>query len=325
MIKPFFTEREQKSWAEKKKRANKELPTDNSRMDSFYRLQEVRNQLKGEKLRRILSRPEDVAHILLVALDQRKKAFLSESVFYESYEKQIQKADTEKNRRILWTTLEALKHIPLSWGKTATVRFFRANGVQGKEPYCNRVGSNLFGKEQGWTARDATSFVGSFYNGILGEAFMYDMSLDPYSEEARSLEKDGGNRWAQTSKERNEEFIEAIQEILKEKGLGSEISITSPKKTTFEAGDFISKRTAKDLPKGSVFEWKRKGKTFTGVFVKKVGSGYEVQPIVEGKVFAPKSSSSHIFEEALFKGTVKDFDLESLESIEIKTWNPYTL
>jgi hypothetical protein len=345
---PIFTDAEVAAWDKKTKDAMNHVAGDkvyrpegpNPYNESGCRRRDaVGRAFRVEQLRRMRARPDDILNLILVAFHEKGTDTLTwEDVFVHGLPDRISKADTPETRKHVHTVLDALHHMPLSWGMSAALRFFRGTGKQGKPPWSDKVGAGVLGKNYGWKQFEADWFMHLFYGWPLTDLFLKDDSPDCYGEEAHEIEEEGGNRWAATHKERDDDFIDSLMELLKGRGLAEAIiqpDIPKPKPRkvkVFKPGDRITTRTVRDLPAGSHFRWIHlerayRGEdrvtehfTYDGVYLSKMGHGdYAVRPVMESTAFeAQECSGSRVFAQAEYLGPWEGPVLE-VEAAQWKT------
>jgi len=329
---PLFTAEELTDWDSMLEKAKETRDTDEfphrnrqynqSRCD---RISAYHKAFQMERLRRIEARPGDVVDLLLVAFHEKGKTPITWEAAFGGLDDRLKAANTPETRRHVHTVLQGLRVAPRSWAKSATTRFFRGTGKQGKPPWSNKVGAGVLAKEYGWKTYEATWFVEFFYYHPLCDLFFSDDSPDCYGEEAHEIDEEGGNRFAATRKERDDEFFEALTEVLEERGLADEIVMPDKKPVkvrkpkVFKPGDRITTRNARDLPEGSHFrltlhltDWEgthpdRKAvanhHTLEAVYVTRTKPGlYKVRPVVAGMAVASVSTDKNLLNDAEYIG-----------------------
>ncbi len=269
-----------------------------------------------ERLRRIRARPSDLLDGLLVAFSERgKDVLLLEDVFEGKLGERLAIADNPENRRHLHTILQGLRVVPRSWAKSATTRFFRGNGKQGDGAWATKPGAGVLSKDYGWTGFEAEWFISLFYNSLLAGVFFTDDSVDLSSAEAHEIEADGGNRFAATRKDRDDEFFDALIGVLEARGMaaGIEVPHRDPPKVrkprVFKVGDVITASNLRDLPDGAIVEmslveypsgahWQKPAAAFEAevhiyecVLAGRDKKSLYLRPIVSGIAFAPRPMS----------------------------------
>lgn len=355
----LFTPEETAEWERKRKKALEHVDGDKvyrpdgpnpynesarRRVDAVMRTFEV------EKLRRIRARPESVTDCLLVAFHEKGTEPLTwEDVFIHGLPDRIDKANTPETRKHVHAVLGSLLHIPLSWGMSAATRFFRGTGKQGKPPWSDKPGAGILSKDYGWKGYEADWFMRFFYAWPFTDLFLKDDSPDCYGEEAAEIEEEGGDRWAATRKERDDDFIQSLLDILEKRGLADEIDkpdIPKPKPRkvkVFKPGSRIMTNTVRDLPEGSHFrfsihlkEMKNRGEegekkitrhyAFEAVYKGRVKPGlYEVHPIVSGVATGLTHVPRRAFDDAEYVGPWEGSIEEDFiaKRYEVKGWSSW--
>lgn len=353
---PIFTPEEIAAWDAKEEAAkvwqdtdevyHKDSPRPYNRSVGM-RVNEVHRARRWDWIRKVRARPEDVLALYLVALNERGAQPIGvDDVFDGKLEDRVKAADTPENRKLMHTVLQGLKGVPLSWARSATTRFFRGIGKQAKEPWASKPGAGVLGTAYGWKTRESEWFIGLFYGQFgawgygasLGDLFFTDDSPDCYGEDAEDIYDEGGDPWAATRKERDTSFIDALLEILDERGLADEIDKPKAKKPkprkvkVWKPGDKVTSRNLRDLPKGAHLQWtvaeypnaylaRDKYDTVWNaklriremvVEARDVGKVF-VRPVLEGRAFAPRNLSST----ALYK---EDWDCPEPETIYLGMW-----
>lgn len=325
MAGPLFTVEEMASWEARKVDARVELPGDEVfhrgsprpyNKSASDRAQAVDQAWRVERLRRIRGRPEDLLDMLLVAFREKGSMPITLEAVYTGLGDRLKAADTAEIRKHIHTVLRGLKAIPRSWAKSATTRFFRGIGKQGEKPWAEKPGAGVLSKDYGWKTFEAEWFVGLFYQGPMSGVFFADDSVDPYSEEGREVDEDGGNRFAATTKSRDDEFFDTLISILETRGLAADIDkpdIPAPKPhkvKVFKTGDVINAKNLRDLPAGSLVrlvvvtypsgfrgptspvEFEAEECTYDLVLVEREPGELRVRPVMQGKAFASRQMTS---------------------------------
>ena len=289
-VNPLFTDKEMKEWEDRENEAGKTRTTDkvgnNYNLTARQRLIEVEKSFELEKVRRIRKRHKEILDGLLTAMYEKGSAPIDwEKILTQGVEpSRLEKADVPWMRTRLHTVLSALKVVPRSWGATAVTRFLRGVGKQGKPPWSNKTGAGCMNKDWGWKQNEVTWFVGHFfpYYGELKNVFFCDDSPEAYGEEAEEIRNSGGDQFAATRNERDDDLLNALIKMLEERGLTT-LKAPAPKKTktrkkkVFKPGDTINQRNLRDVPIGATMRW-----TFTrypyGAFsLKNAGTPFEVE------------------------------------------------
>lgn len=171
-------------WEARRKDAERWRPDDEvSRPESpnpynhsvYQRRQDVQDAFRTEGLRRARGRSDDLVNVLLIALHERGTRTLTwNDAFAGDVAERLAQADTPEARRQLRTVLDGLRGAPNSWAKSATARFFRGTGQQGKPPWSERPGVGALGKSHGWKQYETAWFVGFFYSWPFNELLSED-------------------------------------------------------------------------------------------------------------------------------------------------------
>jgi len=353
MPSPLFSPEEMFSWDQKRTEAKIERVGDTiyhpdspnpHNASARTRVYRVGHSFTLTKLNRMADRPEAIVNGLLIWFHHKGTEPVTWEDFFERVvDPRLTVADNPTSRKLLHTVLSGLSKIPRSWGKSAAVRFFRGTGKQAtmglKYP-----GLGVLGKEYDWKQREAEAMLSPFYYGLFSKLFMEDDSPDSYGEEASEIEEEGGNRWAATRKERDDEFFKTLLGILEARGLDPDVEkpvlkAPKPRKAKiFKPGDTIQARNVRDLPSGTHFRWTHKkrdttrgtvdkpGKrvtrvrTYEGVYVARNKPGsYTLRPVMDDVAFGPKKDcGSHVWDEAEYIGTWSGTTVAA----EVKEWKP---
>lgn len=358
---PLFSTAEMAAWEAKKTAARIHRPEDvvfradspNPYYQSVYdRLRAIESAWEVERLRRIRSRSDDLLNLLLVAFHERgSQAITWEDVYEGGLGDRLSAANTPEVRKHVHTVLRGLKSVPRSWAKSATTRFFRGIGKQGEPPWSEKPGAGVLSKDYGWRTFEAEWYVEFFYREPLNGVFFTDDSVNPYSEEGHEIDEEGGNRFAATTKSRDDEFFDTLISILEARGLAPDIdkpNIPPPKPhkaKVFAPGDVITSRNLRDLPKNAHVRWvvveyadgymarnttefEATERTYEFVLDDREPGHLQVRYVMQGKAFNPqKMSSSDLYKTTSYRHNevqatyLGQWDGEVLD-VEVKGWKP---
>jgi hypothetical protein len=343
---PLFSAADMSLWDAKKAEARVARPSDEIyhptspnpyNKSANARVWAIESAWRVERLRRIRSRPDDVLNLLLVAfLEKGSTPITWEEVFEGGLGDRLKTADTPETRKHVHTVLRGLKAVPRSWAKSATTRFFRGIGKQGESPWSEKPGAGVLSKAYGWKTFEAEWFVELFYRDPMSGVFFADDSVDPYSEEGHEVDEEGGNRFAATTKSRDDEFFDTLIGLLEARGLAIEIDkpdIPAPKPhkpKVFQPGDVITARNLRDLPVGSHIRWimtdypygsraptttefETEERTYEFVLVERQPKELQVRPVMQGKAFGIRPMPSSI----LYK---TDYSRDETEATYLGPW-----
>lgn len=346
---PLFTAEDLAEWnarydEAKTPRDTDEFPYPNRQYNASLqaRVSAHHQAFKMERLRRIAARPEDVANLLLVAFHEKGTTPLSWDEAFGGLGERLTAADTPETRKHVHAVLTALKTVPRSWAKSAATRFFRGTGAQGKPPWSNKPGAGVLSKDYDWKQYQAEWFMEFFYTGHFCDLFFPDDSPDCYGAEAYEIDEAGGNRFAATRKERDDEFFDALIGVLEARGLAQVIDkpdIPQPKPhkaKVFQPGDKVTTKNVRDLPSGSHIRFTlhlsgragprgAEGHDVTrhyvleGVYVERKKPGlYEIRPLVApGVVVSPVLVNKWAFADAEYIGP---WGGQTLDGVEVKRY-----
>ena len=232
------------------------------------RVYEVERARRWAWLAKMRARPEDILSILLIAFYEKGSDPIHYSdVFEGNVDDRLKVADNPTTRAHVHAVLSGLQIVPRSWATSATTRFFRGIGKQGKAPWSEKPGAGILSKDHGWTTTQASWFIGFFFGhrwgGVsIGDLFTTDDSPDCYGEEAGEVYDEGGNPFAATRVERDEDFYASLTGILEARGLGdipqAQVKVAKPRKVkVWDIGDKVTSRNLRDLPENAILEWRR--------------------------------------------------------------------
>lgn len=323
---PLFSAEEEAEWEARRQDALRERPgddvhvrSDGSKYNSstWPRTRQVARSKKIARRNKMRARPEDILAVLLVGFQEKGSVSMSpEEIWETGLGDRLKAANTPENRRHVYEIIQGLQQVPRSWATSATTRFFRGTGKQAKPPWSEKPGAGLLSKDYGWTTDQTNWYVSLFYNSYFFDGiFFSDDSPDPYGAEGREVEEEGGDRWAATTKERDDSLFTSLLKLLEEQGLADAVPKPKVKKVkprkakTWKIGDKINSRNLRDLPQGALIKlehgdypwgW-RKEEKFTAkikvremVFEGRETGTIKVRPVVEGRAFGKIDFSSSL-------------------------------
>lgn len=327
----LFTEAERAEWKRRSDAEYVEQPGDTHSM-RWARKDAVDLAFRNEKMARMRARPERVLLLLVTHTGERARVGItSEESWGEPalLEARHAAANTPETRWLVRTMLEAISKIPRSWGRSATMRFLRGTG---KQKGTNYPGAGILSAERGWREYEATALAKMFHEGDFGSLFLSDVSADAYGEEGREIAEEGGNRFAATSKDRDDAFIAKLIGMLDAEGVKAPIIAGKPppkprKSKEFKPGDAVTQGNLRDVPTGAHLrmtvaeypsgpktgEFEATERTWEMVVESRETGSLRVRPVVSGKAFAPRDFQSR----SLYK---TGYDRPEVTTVYVGQW-----
>jgi len=333
----FFTSRENAAWVKKLQEADIAQPGDTWNTN-WNRKSAIQAQWRAEKLKRMSQYPTYIVRYFVVevgeALTGNRKVIYDEDIWEDIHTSLSEDADpdlimlfrqnTDKSEvgcgfqdryeavntpQVRWTVhtlLSSLAVIPRSWGRSATLRFWRGIGKQAKFG-TKYPGFGVLSADNGWTTREADAISYVFCKGDVGSLLMEDCSDDQVDAVNRDEDVEYGVEFVATRKERDDAFIKMLLGLLEKEGLDAPApppkkEVKEYVKKTLTVGQVIEQKHLKDLSEGDLLRWtvldrySKKGhlvyRVYELMFVSRSTGKIQYRPICKNKAFAILEGSS---------------------------------